>query len=404
MATATEDGQPDAAMEELLNEAHHLVSEIKQLESKAAHYNSLAEQIHVEETTGIKELAKSRKLVKEFTKRAEKTLKSPDAPVELGESLAKLERKLKQLEFQYPRPPSFILRWALGTSGPFVLKPLKLRLAYKQEYESFKLNMTILSTILAALNWFFLDNRVVDALHSFVLLYYYSTVTLRELILLVNGSRIRNWWLMHHVLSVVLMGAIVIWPKTYCYSSFRTSFLQFSITLGVIQYLQYRYQIHRLYVLRSLDLAGPMDVVGDGLHVQHLERDLALLIPFVLAGQLFQLYNGYQLGQLWWSGVCTETHTPVAALLFFVLGLGNAFTTIKTYLSRRGADRKNLMANYYSPLSPVGRVGSSDNIRASNRSSSSDRLHRSSSSDKLKSVSLAMTAISPEKKEEKKEL
>ncbi|TPX50678.1 hypothetical protein SeLEV6574_g00763 [Synchytrium endobioticum] len=358
--------------EKLLQEANSLLAEVKALEAKSAHYNALAEQIHADETNGIKELAKVRKSVKAFLRRGVKSIRSSSPaspaskrkkidhdvlhappPPELRESLAKLERKLKQVEFHYPRPPSIILRWALGSTGPFALRPLKLRLAYKQEYESFKLSMTIVSTIMAAINWFFLDNRVVDALHAFVLLYYYSTVTLRELILLVNGSRIRTWWLTHHVLSIALMVAIVIWPKTYCYSSFRISFLQFSLWFGVIQYLQYRYQIHRLYVLRSLDMAGPMDVVGDGLYAQNLERDFTLLIPFVLVGQLWQLYNGYTLGQMWRSGVCAETHTPVAATLFLILGLGNAFTTFRTYISRRGKDRKSLFIHeYYSPLSP----------------------------------------------------
>ena len=84
----------------------------------------MAEQIHAEETSGIKELAKTRKAVKEFLKKGEKAIKgkrnkkNEDAtdipPPELRESLARLDRKLKQVEFHYPRPPSYVVDTVLA--------------------------------------------------------------------------------------------------------------------------------------------------------------------------------------------------------------------------------------------------------------------------------------------------
>ena len=46
------------------------------------------------------------------------------------------------------------------------------------------------------------SHRFPEALHLFLLLWFYCTLTVRESILIVNGSRIRGWWVMHHYISV----------------------------------------------------------------------------------------------------------------------------------------------------------------------------------------------------------
>jgi hypothetical protein len=53
--------------------------------------------------------------------------------------------------------------------------------------------------------------RWADALLNFLLVWFYCTLTIRESILIVNGSRIKGWWLTHHFISTVCSGISLIW-------------------------------------------------------------------------------------------------------------------------------------------------------------------------------------------------
>lgn len=102
----------------------------------------------------------------------------------------------------------------------FVLLTLKQRLVYKDEYEKFKLYLTVLLLLLSFLCYFFVTYRSVsptssgriigvaagdcmcpnaapyvvgfrflDAILNFLLLWFYCTLTVRESVLISNGSR-----------------------------------------------------------------------------------------------------------------------------------------------------------------------------------------------------------------------
>lgn len=61
--------------------------------------------------------------------------------------------------------------------------------SYKEEYEKFKYVITIILLCISFL-LIFVDNfRVLDAIFNFLLVWYYCTLTIREAILVVNGSR-----------------------------------------------------------------------------------------------------------------------------------------------------------------------------------------------------------------------
>jgi hypothetical protein len=78
-----------------------------------------------------------------------------------------------------------------------------------------------------------------------------------------------------------------IWPSSDSYFEFRKPFFWFWLYLGVLQWLQYRYQIQRLYTLIALQKVGPMDtVVGDGATMDKLGRDLIVLLPFSISKNL----------------------------------------------------------------------------------------------------------------------
>jgi len=52
------------------------------------------------------------------------------------------------------------------------------------------------------------------------------------------------------------------------------------------------------------------------------------LVPFLLAGYLFQLYNAYTLWQLAHASTTHEWQVLVLSIIFFILFLGNISTTL----------------------------------------------------------------------------
>lgn len=50
-----------------------------------------------------------------------------------------------------------------------------------------------------------------DAAFNFLLVWYYCTLTIRENILISNGSRIKGWWVFHHYVSTFLSGVMLTW-------------------------------------------------------------------------------------------------------------------------------------------------------------------------------------------------
>lgn len=234
-----------------------------------------------------------------------------------------------------------------------MLRPVKRRLEYKKEYEEFKLKMTLIATAAAFSSLFIYSSRLTDAMFAFLLLYYYCSVILREHILIVNGSRIRKWWLVHHYLSVITSGILLvrkllyiiyfllhncniqIWPSSPSYDQFRGPFLWFCLFLGALQYLQYRYQKQRLYVLIALEKANPMDTVtGEGVCNDKAGWDFALLVPFSILGQVWQLYSSVVMYEAYHSRPDNEWQIAAFGILFFALGVGNMLTTFQIFVGK----------------------------------------------------------------------
>ncbi|KAI9003183.1 TMPIT-like protein [Gaertneriomyces semiglobifer] len=327
--------EPDAPTPDEIAKAAGLLANLKTLEEQAAHFNELVQQVNSAEAQCLKELQKQRKAVKEFL-RHKNTATVASSNNALADQLEVIRRKLQHLEYQFPKPAHIILRLAIGSCAPVSLKPLKLRLQYKAEYEIFKLRFCLIFIALSAMGAFVYHGRVIDAVYGFLTLYYYCTCVLREHILFVNGSRIRAWWFGHHYLSIILSGLILITPATPTYASFRLPFYIFSLYIGIVQYLQYRYQKSRLYTLVALDRARPMDTVsGDGFFSDSLEREFLLLLPFLAVGQLWQMWNSWFLLSTWKENALREWQIPVAGALFAILGAGNMLSTLWTYLKKK---------------------------------------------------------------------
>lgn len=144
------------------------------------------------------------------------------------------ERKsLQAMERARPTETPLLLWAALGSAN--LMLPDRERLRYKASYERFKVVLTITHLCLAILLIFVDHWTWLDAVSNFVLVYAYSTMTLRESILQLNGSSLHPWWIWHHYLCILLAGMLLIWPNTPVYRSMRTQLLYFMVYTAAVQ-------------------------------------------------------------------------------------------------------------------------------------------------------------------------
>ncbi|CAF1420009.1 unnamed protein product [Adineta ricciae] len=222
---------------------------------------------------------------------------------------------------------------------------------YKQEYEKFKFIITCISLVSSLVIWSLTSRyRAFDALFHFLLVWYYCTLTIRESILIANGSNINPWWRAHHFIATVATGILLTWPDSESYQAFRTQFFVFSFYLSFVQGLQFYYQRGCLYRLRALGETHDMDITIEGFH-RWMFRGLSFLVPFLLFGYLFQLYNAYSLWQLAHLASTHEWQVYVLSIIFFVLFLGNICTTLSVLRDKlREKTRPILLKQKYQSL------------------------------------------------------
>ncbi|XP_055724005.1 transmembrane protein 120B isoform X2 [Salvelinus fontinalis] len=169
------------------------------------------------------------------------------------------EKFFFDMEAYLPKKNGLYLNLVLGNVNVTLLSN-QAKFAYKDEYEKFKLFMTIILMFGAITCLFLLNYRVTDEIFNFLLVWYYCTLTIRESILMSNGSRIKGWWVSHHYVSTFLSGVMLTWPEGSMYQMFRSQFLAFSIYQSFVHFLQYYYQSGCLYRLRALGERNQLDL------------------------------------------------------------------------------------------------------------------------------------------------
>uniref|UniRef100_A0A8C7F1H4 Transmembrane protein 120B n=1 Tax=Oncorhynchus kisutch TaxID=8019 RepID=A0A8C7F1H4_ONCKI len=220
------------------------------------------------------------------------------------------------MEAYLPKKNGLYLNLVLGNVNVTLLSN-QAKFAYKDEYEKFKLFMTIILMFGAITCLFLLNYRVTDEIFNFLLVWYYCTLTIRESILMSNGSRIKGWWVSHHYVSTFLSG---VFDTYFIYPSFCFS--------GFVHFLQYYYQSGCLYRLRALGERNQLDLTVEGFQ-SWMWRGLTFLLPFLFFGHFWQLYNAMTLFRLAGHEDCKEWQVFMLALTFLVLFLGNFLTTLK---------------------------------------------------------------------------
>uniref|UniRef100_A0A667WTU9 Transmembrane protein 120Aa n=1 Tax=Myripristis murdjan TaxID=586833 RepID=A0A667WTU9_9TELE len=199
--------------------------------------------------------------------------------------------------------------------------------AYKDEYEKFKLVLTVILFLFSFTCRFLFSYRALDALFNFLLVWYYCTLTIRESILISNGSRIKGWWVFHHYVSTFLSGVMLTWPEGTLYQMFRSQFLTYCLYQSFVQFLQYYYQSGCLYRLRALGERHNMDLTVEGFQ-SWMWRGLTFLLPFLFFGHFWQLYNGMTLFRMAQLPECKEWQVVMCGCSYLVLFMGNFLTTL----------------------------------------------------------------------------
>uniref|UniRef100_A0A3B4U339 Transmembrane protein 120Aa n=1 Tax=Seriola dumerili TaxID=41447 RepID=A0A3B4U339_SERDU len=199
------------------------------------------------------------------------------------------------------------------------------------EMEAFlpKKNGLYLTLVLGNVNVTLLNkqSKALDALFNFLLVWYYCTLTIRESILITNGSRIKGWWVFHHYVSTFLSGVMLTWPEGALYQMFRSQFLTYCLYQSFVQFLQYYYQSGCLYRLRALGERHNMDLTVEGFQ-SWMWRGLTFLLPFLFFGHFWQLYNGITLFKMFQLPECKEWQVVMCGCSYMVLFMGNFFTTL----------------------------------------------------------------------------
>ncbi|XP_067640281.1 transmembrane protein 120 homolog isoform X2 [Eurosta solidaginis] len=257
-----------------------------------------------------------------------KTPQTPDEKEkieELEKDTLKRKAQIHEIEQSLPAQSGLYLKIILGDVNVSILNRND-KVRYKDDYEKFKLILNVIGLIMAFLNLIF-NYRALELAYIFLLVWYYCTLTIRESILKVNGSRIKGWWRAHHFISTAAEGLLLIWPQGEHWHLFRTQFMYFNVYISLVRYLQFGYQKGLLYRLKALGERHNMDITIEGFH-SWMWRGLSFLLPFLFGGYAFQAYNAWTLYKLTTNPPGAPWHVSVMCGLFLVLFSGNIITTL----------------------------------------------------------------------------
>ncbi|XP_021337062.1 transmembrane protein 120A-like isoform X2 [Danio rerio] len=294
--------------------------EFQQLQETHRLYLQKLEEVSKLQKSFAASLARQKKNLKENLKSLIKlnkglTEEESNAVKEAKDHIRNMPSQIFQMEAFLPKKNGIYLSLVLGSVN--VNLPSKdAKAEYKDEYERFKLYVTVTHFLLTFICCFFVNYRFLDALLNFLLVWYYCTLTIRESILISNGSR----------------------PDGETYQSFRTQFLAYCLYQSFVQYLQYYYQSGCLYRLKALGERHNLDLTVEGFQ-SWMWRGLTFLLPFLFLGHFWQFCNGFSLFRLARLPECREWQVSMCGFCFMVLFAGNFFTTLAVVQHKRKTQR-----------------------------------------------------------------
>lgn len=342
--------------ESCLEDWSDLEKEYVQLEDDHKKYTQILAEMNAAQKKCVADIAHHRYRIRRIMESLKRlgndlTANQQEQKKQLLQKINDRKDNFREMEECLPHKNGIYLSIILGQVNISLLdKDDKYR--YKQEYEKFKLTVSYVIMFLAIIAFFMITYRWLDALLSFLLVWYYCTLTIRESILIVNGSRIKGWWLTHHFVSTVCAGINVIWPEGETYQQFRVQYILFTIYLSFVYVLQYYYQSGCIYRLRCLGLGHTMDITVEGF-MSWMWKGLAFMLPFLFLGYFFQLYNAYTLIELARASNFKEWQLLALAIIHSFLAVGNILTSLNVIRQKLTTAVGNFRRRKYKFRNPI---------------------------------------------------
>lgn len=263
-----------------------------------------------------------------------------DTEVDPDKRVEDFRTRLASTQLQHLMPSSggfFVGLFLGGLNVRFMRK--SERLQFKTDYEKMKMKLAPGLVVLALICLGFENNRWLHMVLQMCLSLYYVTLAIRENILRVNGSNIKSWWIIHHYFTLMQCVLLLTWPDNASYAKFRKSLHLFGLYNAVLQIFQTRYQMARLYALRSLGMASEMDVASSDSTQIHWSKGMALLLPLILFGQAMQAFEAVNLMTIYMDSR-QELQILMLSLLFAANFFGNFYTTCVVLHEKRTRGRR----------------------------------------------------------------
>lgn len=328
---------------QIKEEYEEIEKSFNELEETHKEYQAAVQKVNRLQQTISENIVKRLKSVRTLRKRVRKAETHTDIETDLkydiDQEIEFRSNQLLRFRDTLPKKGELYLRIILGSLNVNLIEK-DLRLKYKEEYERFKLILNLIIFILSFVT-LFVNYKALDAALQFLLVWYHCTLTIRESILIANGSRIHGWWRALQFITTIQAGIIILWPDGSSYNEFRAYFLLYTVYTAFLQYLQFYYQHSCLYRLRALGERYDMDVTLQGFH-SWMWRGLSFLLPFLYFGYAFQFYNAHTLYQLYQRSEAHEWQVIFTSFIYFVIFLGNVVTTtlVATQKFRQGFSSK----------------------------------------------------------------
>ncbi|PXF43465.1 hypothetical protein BWQ96_06758 [Gracilariopsis chorda] len=255
---------------------------------------------------------------------------------QFSEQLSSISTRLRANQQLMPATGGLFVECFLGSINVRFARK-KERLAFKQEYEKLKLKLAPVFLIVTIVCLFFEEYRWVHMMLQLALSFYYTALAVRENILRVNGSNLRSWWIIHHYFTMLQGVLLLTWPNGASYAQYSRKLHLYGLYNATLMIFQYRYQMARLYALRSLGMANEMDVASSDSTQIHWSETMTLLLPLIVVGHFMQASQAIYLLTLYRKH-SNELQILLLGLLFMANFIGNISTTTKVLLAKR-ADR-----------------------------------------------------------------
>ena len=298
--------------------------------------------------TLIENAAKEQQAVKKTSLSLIKDLNSlpKEQAKEYAERISSLKFRTAELKSIIPETRSFFCRLLLGRVNLKVWNSQeKDRL--RDEYHKFKFRTNLLFIALPIcilfshyyLRFVWADTHWMNILHQLWLVYFYTSLALRENILLVNGANVKSWWIYHHYVAAFGSVMLITWPDTPTYARIAPYWQSFLLYQGFVQVLLFSYQKRRDYANRALGRTQRIDVSYSET-LTEFPRELVLLVPFLLFGYFWQVALGFYLLNILfvemnplnkhWTEYREEVQCTICGGVALFLGIGNIITTVTT--------------------------------------------------------------------------